>query len=201
MGTILKGVRLLSGEVISLIVQTHRLVGKFLYINLSQELKSKLDYAAFVWGNVKPDVLRKYKKVSHYYPENEDYVLKIFDEVMNENLSKREFSDRLGVLIHFLCDYTCIYHNNMKINNAHSMRKHMQYEINLHFYTLTHIHKAKSLKLIQFQNKVAIIDHIYDVINQANQDEATPNTATDFHEMMILSTSVLTYILKTKKFS
>ena len=179
-----------------MIVQTHRLIGKFLYTNLPQELKSKLNYTAFVWGNVKPDVLRKYKKVSHYYPENEAYVLAIFDKLTTENLPKREFSDLLGVLIHFLCDYTCIYHNNMKINSEHSMRKHMQYEINLHFYTLANIHKTKSLKLPKFQNKVAIVTHIHKIIDQANQDETTPNTATDFHEMMTLSASVLNYILK-----
>jgi len=40
-----------------MIIPTHRLVGKYVYVGLRKESRRKLDYGRFVWGNVKPDVL------------------------------------------------------------------------------------------------------------------------------------------------
>jgi len=108
-----------------MIIPTHRLVGKFVYLMLSDENKKKLIYRKFVWGNVKPDMKAEYKRVSHYYPANEGYVFELLERALNPKLTKKEYSDLLGVLVHFLCDYTCIYHNNMTINEANSMRQHM----------------------------------------------------------------------------
>jgi len=180
-----------------MIIPTHRLVGKYVYLMASDENKKKISYRQFVWGNMKPDVLPEYKKLSHYYPANEGYVMDLLEKACNPNLEKKQFSGILGVLIHFLCDYTCIYHNNMTINEANSMRKHMQYEFILHLYTQTKIRKDKP-QILQFKNLDDVKYHIYQVINRANLDGMVPDMKQDYKDMMQMSSSVVNFILQRR---
>jgi len=180
-----------------MIIHTHRLVGKFVYSMLSDENKDKLIYQKFVWGNVKPDMKPEYKSVSHYYPANEAYVFELLERALNPKLSKREYSDLLGVLVHFLCDYTCIYHNNMTINEANSMRQHMQYEFLLHFYAQTKIRKHQP-EIIEFRCVEDVKYHIWKVIRRANLADIIPDIKGDFNAMMQMSTSVVKFMLKKR---
>ena len=180
-----------------MIIPTHRLVGKFVYLMLSDESKKKLIYGNFVWGNVKPDMKPEYKRISHYYPANEGYVFELLERALNPALTKREYSDLLGVLIHFLCDYTCIYHNNMSINEADTMRQHMQYEFLLHFYTQSKIRRYCP-EIIEFTCVEDVKYHIWKVIRRANADGIIPDMKEDFKAMMQMSTSVVKFLLKLR---
>jgi len=180
-----------------MIIPTHRLVGRFVYLMLSDESKDKLVYRKFVWGNIKPDLKSEYKRVSHYYPANEEYVFELFEHVLNSKLSKKDYSEMLGVLIHFLCDYTCIYHNNMTINEANSMRQHMQYELLLHFYTQFKIRKHQP-EIIEFSCVEDVKYHIWKVIKRANLDGMIPDMKEDFYAMMQMSASVVNFMLKIR---
>lgn len=180
-----------------MIIPTHRLVGKFIYLGLDESEKKKLSYRRFVWGNVKPDMLPEYKRISHYYPANEAYVFEKLDFVYNSSLTADEFSDILGVLIHFLCDYTCIYHNNMTINEANSMRQHMQYEFLLHIYSQFKIRKHQP-ELIEFKCLEDVKYHIWKVIKRANLDGMIPDMKADFVAMMQMSASVTKFLLKNR---
>ena len=180
-----------------MIIPTHRLVGKFVYLKLSEESKRKLIYQNFVWGNVKPDMLPEYKRISHYYPANEAYVFELLERALNPALTKKEYSDLLGVLIHFLCDYTCIYHNNMTINEGDSMRQHMQYEFLLHLYAQLRIRKYQP-EIIEFTCVEDVKYHIWKVIKRANLDGIIPDMKADFDAMMQMSVSVTTFMLKKR---
>ncbi|MCL1990848.1 MAG: zinc dependent phospholipase C family protein [Defluviitaleaceae bacterium] len=178
-----------------MIIPTHRLVGKCIYLMLDEENKKKLHYRKFVWGNVKPDVLPEYKRVSHYYPANEAFVFELLERGFDPTLTTEAFSDLLGVLIHFLCDYTCIYHNNMTINEANSMRQHMQYECLLHVYAQAKIRKHKP-EIIAFSCLEDVKYHIWKVIRRANLDGMVPDMKADFVAMMQMSASVVIFLLK-----
>ena len=180
-----------------MIIPTHRLVGKFVYLMLTDANKKKLVYRKFVWGNIKPDVKPEYKRVSHYYPANEGYVFELLEKALNPALTKNEYSDLLGVLIHFLCDYTCIYHNNMTINEADSMRQHMQYEFLLHFYAQVKIRKYQP-ELIEFTDVEDVKYHIWQVIRRANLDGMIPDMKEDFAAMMQMSVSVVNFMLRER---
>lgn len=180
-----------------MIIPTHRLVGKFVYLMLNDENKNKLVYQKFVWGNVKPDLKPEYKSVSHYYPANEAYVFQLIERALNPELTKKEYSDLLGVLVHFLCDYTCIYHNNMTINEANSMRQHMQYEFLLHFYTVLKIRKHRP-EMIEFTCVEDVKYHIWKVIRRANLEDMIPDMKEDFCAMMQMSASVVNFMLKNR---
>ena len=183
--------------VFKMIIPTHRLVGKYIHRMLSAENKKNLDYRRFVWGNVKPDMLPEYKAVSHYYPANEAFVFELLERTLSPNLSKVEYSDLLGVLIHFLCDYTCIYHNNMTINKRDTMRKHMQYEFLLHLYTQTKIRKWQP-EIIEFTCVEDVKYHIWKVIKRANLDGMIPDMKSDFVAMMQMAASVTKFSLKQR---
>lgn len=180
-----------------MIIPTHRLVGKYVYLMLNDENKNKLAYRTFVWGNVKPDIKSEYKSVSHYYPANEAFVFELLERALNAELTKKEYSDMLGVLIHFLCDYTCIYHNNMTINEANSMRQHMQYEFLLHFYALLKIRKHRP-EMIEFTCVEDVKYHIWKVIRRANLEGMIPDMKADFDAMMQMSASVVNFLLKNR---
>jgi len=164
---------------------------------LSCENKKKLEYQKFVWGNVKPDMKSEYKSVSHYYPANEAFVFELLERVVNPDLTLCEYSDLLGVLVHFLCDYTCIYHNNMTIKEAKSMRQHMQYEFMLHFYTQVKIRKHQP-EIIEFNCLEDVKYHIWKIIRRANLEGIIPDVIGDFNAMMQMSVSVVNFMLKRR---
>lgn len=180
-----------------MMIPTHRLVGKYVYSMLCQKNKEKIHYRRFVWGNMKPDMLPMYKRVSHYYPANEAFVFNLLDKVYEEPLTVRDYSDLLGVLIHFLCDYTCIYHNNMTINEANTMKQHMYYEWLLHWYSRRKIKKCCP-KMIEFACLEDVKYHIYQVIRRANLAEMVPDMKADFKDMMEMSVSVVHFLLKNR---
>lgn len=180
-----------------MIISTHRLVGKYIYQMLSVENKKKLDYHRFVWGNVKPDLKPEYKAISHYHPANEKFVFQLLERTLNPQLTKTEYSDLLGVLTHFLCDYTCIYHNNMTINKRDTMRQHMQYEFLLHFYTQSKIRKWQP-EIIEFTCIEDVKYHVWKVIKRANLDGMVPDMKADFSDMMQMAASVVTFLLKQR---
>lgn len=180
-----------------MIIPTHRLVGKYVYKMLSNKEKEKLNYIHFLWGNMLPDISPNYKKISHYYPANKEYVFGLLDYTFENELKKSEYSVLLGVLIHFLCDYTCIYHNNMTINEQNSMRRHMQYEMMLHLFTQTKV-RSHIPEIIAFNCLEDVKYHIYMVIERANLPEIIPDIKVDFYDMMQISISVVNFLLKKR---
>ena len=109
-----------------MIANTHRVVGQFLYQQLSPSNQRLVQKQRFVYGNVKPDISKKYLQMSHYHRDNEEIIFKMLNDLLTTQASIREFSENLGVLIHFFCDYTCIYHANDYLYENHSIAKHLK---------------------------------------------------------------------------
>ena len=177
-----------------MIMQTHRMVAKHLYETLTEKDKQKLKYHTFIWANVKPDLLPEYKRISHYYPANEGYVFKLLEKACHPMLTPAEFSDLAGVLMHFLCDYACTYHSNMKINSEHSMRQHMTYEFLLHAYCHREI-KRTLVKIIPLRTLKEVRAYILSMIKRVDLDDMIPDMVADFHAMLEMSASVLRFVL------
>ena len=78
-----------------MIANTHRMVGEFLYQQLSPSNQAFIHKRRFVYGNIKPDIHQKYLRMSHYHRDNEEI---IFD---NEDSA---------------CDY--FYHRIKEINST-----------------------------------------------------------------------------------
>ena len=182
-----------------MIAHTHRFVGEFLYHQLPDYLRKQLDHNKFVNGNVKPDVVKAYRQMSHYYRDNEEFVFGLFEKLMTEPMSKSEFSDLLGVLMHFLCDYTCVYHANDYIHKEHSIRLHMQYEMKFHMYAHRRFRSLREVDIIPFQSVDEVREYVRDLIKRTNTPNFKLEVESDFNEMVSLTVGVLFFILTDKK--
>jgi len=182
-----------------MIAHTHRLVGEFLYQQLPMQLREKLNHNVFVNGNVKPDVVKMYRQMSHYYRDNEGFVFELFERLMTESMSKEEFSDLLGVLTHFLCDYACIYHANEYVRKHHSIRLHMQYEFKFHLYAHRRLRLLQEVDVIPFQSIGEVRAYVKAMIKRVNVQNPKLSVESDFNEMVLLTVGVLFFILKHKK--
>lgn len=178
-----------------MIAHTHRLVGEFLYNQLSEELQALLHRQSFIYGNVKPDIIKEYRKMSHYYRDNRDKIFSMLQELFEQKHSIESFSEKVGILIHFFCDYTCVYHANDYLHEAHSIRHHIQYEMKLHLYTIRQLRNSHKVTIIPFDS----IDDIYDYVKQLtieiNEQPSRVSVEFDFNQMIILSLSLILYIL------
>lgn len=183
-----------------MIANTHRVVGQFLYQQLSPSNQRLVQKQRFVYGNVKPDISKKYLQMSHYHRDNEEIIFKMLNDLLTTQASIREFSESLGVLIHFFCDYTCIYHANDYLYENHSIAKHLRYELMLHRYTVKKLEKLKTVETIPFESVDEIQKYVYQLTNRLNQVPLTRSVSEDFEEMMVLSLSVMQYIINQYEF-
>ena len=183
-----------------MIANTHRVVGEFLYQQLSPSNQRYIQRQRFVYGNIKPDISKKYLQMSHYHRDNEEIIFKMLNQLLTTQASIREFSENLGVLIHFFCDYTCIYHANDYLYENHSIAKHLKYELMLHRYAVKKLETLKTVEIIPFESVDEIQKYVYELTNRLNQIPLTRSVSEDFEEMMVLSLSVMQYIINQYEF-
>lgn len=107
---------------------THLAISKVLYRHFEDEMV--LDKQAFSFGNIKPDLPSAQRK-SHTLENCIFVVYNYSNQLMNEELSMKDFSVKLGEICHYICDFFCYYHLDEK---HHSQKlRHFLYELRLHF--------------------------------------------------------------------
>lgn len=183
-----------------MMANTHRLVGGFLYNQLSPAHQELINRRRFIYGNMKPDLNQKYLKMSHYYRDNEKIIFEMLDELLKSKATISEFSENLGILIHFFCDYTCIYHANDYLYKNHSIGKHLHYELKLHQYAEKKFPTLNVVKIVPFQSVDEIREYVFNLTNRLNQVPLTRSVSEDFEDMVTLSVSVVNYIINQYKF-
>lgn len=152
---------------------THRIMANKIMDNIDFKGNDLIKRESFIWGNIKPDVISKYKLTRHYFVESFDMIIdKInylssisLDELGNE-ISLRKFSVELGVVCHFLCDYFTMPHYD-RWEFKHSMKKHVKYEG----------HLGKVAKKYEFNikksEKIDIDDVVKFILNNQEQYSAS----------------------------
>ncbi|MGH4118171.1 zinc dependent phospholipase C family protein [Clostridium sp.] len=113
-----------------MIVDTHLLISNILFKRLSNNIDFKLDRVAFAYGNVKPDFTNKDIKCQHTLEDSLISVTNYSKKLMRDDISIQKFSEGLGVVCHFACDYFCIYHRDG--NEKKGAFEHLYYEMILH---------------------------------------------------------------------
>lgn len=97
----------------------------------------KLNKSNLLWGSIAPDYLPYYKIKSHYKKDSLDFIVReittlilIYRFVDFSNISKlmlNFLSKKIGVISHYMCDFTCRPHMlNQSFNG--NMKEHMDYE-------------------------------------------------------------------------
>ncbi len=136
-----------------MMMKTHIIISKSLLDNIDYEKKFFLKDKSFIYGNIKPDILSKYKLKKHYLDESYDMVKEKIEYLSGLNLdslekyyTKSEFSQEIGVICHFLADFFCVAHSE-RWEFKHSLKIHVKYECGL-----TKVAKDYDLKNDRKQN-------------------------------------------------
>lgn len=124
-------------DVLSLLMGTHKLFANNFFNYADSEMVHLIDEKKFIWGNIKPDYVSKYKLKKHFYNESIEMILNKIDflssmsvEEISHEYGKKKFSAELGVVCHFISDYFCFAHNKRwELKNA--LKKHVLYERDL----------------------------------------------------------------------
>lgn len=117
-----------------MLINTHKILANNILRQASNEKVFLLDKKKFVWGNLKPDCVSKYKFKKHFYDESIEMILEKINflstltvEEIYFSYGRKKFSAELGVICHFICDFFCLAHNRRwRLKSA--FKKHMMYE-------------------------------------------------------------------------
>jgi hypothetical protein len=120
-----------------MMMNTHLLISKSILDSMDCSKTFFLSDKNFLYGNIKPDITSKYLFQKHYLDESFEMIMlkiKYLSSFNVNSLSKQysvaSFSQELGVICHFLCDFFCFAHSQ-RWELKHSFSKHLGYERNL----------------------------------------------------------------------
>ena len=120
-----------------MILNTHLTISNALIENIDSSKSFFLSEKNFIYGNIKPDMTSKYVLHKHYLKESFDMIIgkikslcKLSLDFIEKYFSVSKFSQELGVICHFLCDFLCVPHS-YRWEFKHSMKKHLSYETEL----------------------------------------------------------------------
>ena len=118
----------------NLLMNTHKILAGNILEQVSEENRYLINRKKFIWGNIKPDYVSKYKLKKHYYNESIDMIINKIEFLsslsyseINNTYGKKKFSAELGVICHFLCDYFCLAHNK-RWEFKSNFKRHVSYE-------------------------------------------------------------------------
>lgn len=142
-----------------------------------------------LWGSIAPDITPYYKFIRHYKNESINYISReianlIFlcqgkdfekgeDLMLNKYLSKK-----LGIISHYLCDYTCYPHaERITCVNSKRAREHLSYEMRLNEFSKNHQFHYLSLETedLTFDSfrVVTVTNQVKNYINQVVEEYMT----------------------------
>ena len=117
-----------------MMASTHKLIAINIYLNLDYEKQIIVEQKSYIWGSIKPDYISKYKFEKHYFKESINMIVELINSLSSLSVYKiekdigfRKFSELLGVVTHFICDYYCLAHYE-RLRFKNSMKKHILYE-------------------------------------------------------------------------
>ena len=120
-------------------MNTHKALATLFMENVETNKKFLISPGNFIWGNLKPDSVSKYKFKKHYFDESFDMIVKKIEFLSSLSLddifirySIGKFNQELGVICHFLCDYFCVpHHQRWEFKSPGAVKDHVLYENDL----------------------------------------------------------------------
>jgi hypothetical protein len=108
---------------------SHILIGKLLSEYLKTTYGVKLCKMSYLYGNILPDFIRRYKSRPHEPACWESYIKNEIGSLLEHRNIGRDTSRRLGILSHFIADFFCYPHTGAYTGTAVA---HLRYEWALH---------------------------------------------------------------------
>lgn len=120
-----------------MLMNTHLIISKSVVNNIDSKKSFFISEKNFLYGNIKPDVTSKYLFEKHYLDESLEmiiskikYLCNLTVDCLTKYFAVSKFSQEIGVICHFLCDFFCVAHSQ-RWEMSHSLSKHVKYEKNL----------------------------------------------------------------------
>ncbi|HEY5584536.1 MAG TPA: zinc dependent phospholipase C family protein [Ruminiclostridium sp.] len=169
-------------------VFTHLCISSKLKRIIEKEFHVRINTASFLLGSIKPDLSSKYLNIPHYKKDSEDFIQEeirgILDSKIYEcNKCTSNFSERLGIITHYLSDFFCYAHSEYFTGN---MLKHYVYEMRLF---INYIKNSKEIidscydkNIVTNHNVSSICSYIDDLHREYSFEvkEASPSTDMTF---------------------
>jgi|GEM_PF-153063 len=112
-----------------MLISTHKKIANRLYDELGKEFQRYVSRHAFIEGNFKPDIDTSFTR-SHYYEKAFHYVESAIQDVMTNRYSRKELGIKLGVIAHFIADFSITYHGSEKYRSKGKV-EHFKYELRI----------------------------------------------------------------------
>lgn len=176
-------------------INTHLLIGNSIVNNIDKNKSFFISEKNFVYGNIKPDLPSKYYLQKHYLAESLDMIIskiKYLCTLSLDSLSKffsvSNFSQELGVICHFLCDFFCVPHS-YRWEFKHSMKEHLWYETELSLI-------SKEIDLTTFKGDIITHKNFEDFFNDLYEEYTNQlDHKNDLKFSTYVCNSVVNYIL------
>lgn len=154
-----------------MMMNTHKSLAVSFIKNVELDKRFLINDKHFVWGNLKPDSVSKYKFNKHYFEESINMIVNKILFLSSMTLddifirySVGKFNQELGVVCHFLCDYFCVpHHQRWEFKSPGAVKDHVLYENDLNKY-------AKSYNLKKDINPSLNGDDIRKYINNLQKE-------------------------------
>lgn len=115
-------------------MSTHKIFANNILEKVDSEKTKLIDKKKFIWGNIKPDYVSKYKLKKHFYDESVEMIIEKINflstlsvEDIYGSYGRKKFSAELGVVCHFLCDFFCLAHSE-RWRLKSDLKRHVCYE-------------------------------------------------------------------------
>ena len=156
-----------------MMMNTHKALAQNFIKNVEKDKIFLINESNFIWGNLKPDSISKYKFKKHYFDESFDmivYKIKFLSSLTVDEIyyrySIKKFNQELGVICHFLTDYFCVPHfQRWEFKNPNNMKEHILYENELNKFSKVYILKREintKLTLEDIRNYILNLQQEYD---------------------------------------
>ena len=116
-----------------------------------------LNRFSLVYGSIKPDSVYNLVRLEHFKPQSFDFVCNEINKLSNYGFESnkefiRFFSNRIGVVTHFISDFFCVPHND-RITYENNFIEHIKYEHQLH----------KLFKI--FDSEIDVLENYFNINN------------------------------------
>ncbi len=114
--------------------ETHHKMGQLMHDRLERLHPGRIQRDAFVYGNVKPDLMRKGAKDRHLLSDTLPFIELTSGFLCTPSMDPEEDSVLLGMVCHHVCDAFCRYHQELGLYRDYP--RHLEYELGLNAYFL-----------------------------------------------------------------
>jgi hypothetical protein len=181
-------------------VLTHIGISLRLRNAIKRSMDVKLSTLGFIWGNVKPDLISRQRKIPHFKKDADLYFRTEVKRIINKRIYENEkcpvdFSVHLGTITHYLSDFFCHAHSE---NFKGGFFKHNLYEAWLNLHCAVHsgriVQEHENADVI-FYNSNAICNRIDKLQYKYLKSKKSARPETDLNYLykacMMLSRSII----------